>query len=268
VVDFDESVPDYVALGRLEGRAAMVIGAGRGIGRHAAHALHAAGAQIAVVDRDAALAQALATEVEGIAITADVTREAGVRHALDAAGAALGQLNAVVDIVGGIPAFGSVLELSEADWATAYELNFRHATIVTRIAGKLLADSGGGSIVFIGSISGLGGAPGRAPYGSFKAALHSLVRTAGFELAPLNVRVNAVAPGLTATPRVVARLPDSAEIGKPGGFPQARDIGAAAYFLCTDLSRMITGHVLVVDAAQTMRHPVGVGGGVVTISSR
>jgi NAD(P)-dependent dehydrogenase (short-subunit alcohol dehydrogenase family) len=262
MVDFVESVPDFVALGRLNGRGAIVIGAGQGFGRHTAHALRAAGAHVAIVDLNPELAEELATEVSGVAITADVRHEAEVQRALDVAVAALGHVHAVVDIVG-LGKHGPLVDLTDADWTDSYDVNFRHVTVVVRVMGRYLARQGTGSIVFIGSISGLGSAPNHGAYGAFKAAMHALVRTAGFELAASNVRVNAVAPGLTATPRVLAQLPDMQDVGVLGGLPQARDIGAAVYYLCSDLSRMVTGHVLVVDAGQTLRYPVEVPQGIV-----
>jgi NAD(P)-dependent dehydrogenase (short-subunit alcohol dehydrogenase family) len=267
MVDYVEAVPDFTALGRLDGRGTIVIGAGQGIGRHTAHALHAAGAQVAIVDVNPELARELASEVEGIAVTADVRHEVEIQHALDTAVAAFGRVHAVVDIVG-IGKFAPILDLTDTDWTDSYDTDFRHVTHVVRVMGRYLAGQGAGSMVFIGSISGLVSAPNHAAYGSFKAALHSVVHTAGFELATANVRVNAVAPGQTATPRVLAQLRDLERVGVLGGLPQARDIGAAAYFLCPDLSRLVAGQCLVVDAGQTLAYPVEVPGGIVATQAQ
>jgi NAD(P)-dependent dehydrogenase (short-subunit alcohol dehydrogenase family) len=262
MVDFSENVPDFAARARLDGRAAVVIGAGQGIGRHTAHALHAAGAQVAVIDLKPDLAQELAAEVSGLAISADVRDPREIERALQETVAAFGNLYAVADIVG-IGKFGPLLDLTGDDWVESYHANLGHAINVVRAFGRYFSEQRDGSIVFIGSISGIGSAPGHAAYGAFKAALHSLVRTAAAELAPSNVRVNAVAPGLTATPRVLMQLSDTSAVGVLGHLPQAQDIGAAAYFLSSNLARMITGHVLVVDAGQTLKYPVEVPKGIV-----
>jgi 3-oxoacyl-[acyl-carrier protein] reductase len=268
----DETIPDYASMGDLGGRVAVVIGAGQGIGGHVAHALAAAGARVACVDLNLDLARELADAVSGVPIQADVRQGSEVQRVLDGTIAQFGTVDAVVDIVG-LGKFGSVLEFTDEDWQDSYDVNFRHVALVTRIFGKHFTENCAGSMVFIGSISGIVSSGNNAAYGAFKSAIHSLVRSAAVEFGPHNVRVNAVAPGLTATPRVVAHLPNRDLVGRlggltgPGGLTRPEDIANAAYFLCSDRATMITGQTLVVDAGQTLRFPIELPSGVVSAQS-
>lgn len=111
-------------------------------------------------------------------------------------------------------------------------------------------------MVFVGSISGLAHVPGQAAYGTAKAALHQLVASMGRELAPAGVRVNAVAPGFTQTPRLLTILSSEqwSQVSSiiPRGAPGSpAEIAAAILFLASDLSSYVTGQVLAVDGGMT-----------------
>jgi NAD(P)-dependent dehydrogenase (short-subunit alcohol dehydrogenase family) len=243
-------VPDYAALARLDGRRFVVLGGGNGIGRQVCHALAQAGARVVCVDRSQELAEAVAAEVDGEPLVADITRRDELEHTL-----AQGPVSGLVDIVG-MPVLGPLAELDDDGWDRQFDLVLRHAFLALQIGGRAVAAAGGGTMVFVGSISGLAHIAGQAAYGAAKAALHQLVASMGRELAPVGVRVNAVAPGFIQTPRLLTML--SAEQwtkvssiiprGAPGGPPE---VAAAILFLASDLSSYVTGQVLAVDGGMT-----------------
>lgn len=253
-------VPRYADMLGLEGRGVVVLGAGQGIGRQAAHAAAALGARVACIDIDEERAQAVASELGGSAHIGDVTDAGSLREALEEAAKALGKIDALVDVVG-MPRYVPIMKLSDEDWDYQHEMTLRQAFFAMREGGRLMAETGGGAMAFVASVSGLGGAPGHAGYGAAKAGLTSLVRSAGWELARHKIRVNAVAPGLIMTPRIAAsRTEDSLEravrsiplrrIGQPS------DIASALLFLISDLSSYITGQTIVVDGGVTGRFPL------------
>lgn len=247
----DEAVPDYGARLRLDGRAVAVVGAGRGIGRQTCHALSQAGARVACIDLDLRAAQEVAGEVGGQAFCADVRQEAAVAEIFDAIEASLGRLAGVVDIVGASD--GRPLQEFDAGFlARTFELNLFQAIHVTRVAAGRMANTGGGSVVLVGSSAGFASLPNQLAYGSAKAALHHFVRGAASELGHQGIRVNAIAPGYVRTQRMVERFrPDQwNEVERNTPLQRAgttADIAGLALFLMQDLSSYVTGQVLLAD---------------------
>jgi NAD(P)-dependent dehydrogenase (short-subunit alcohol dehydrogenase family) len=249
--DVDRSaVPDFGALGRLEGRRFVVLGGGNGIGRQTCHALAQSGARVVCVDTSRELAEVVAAEVDGEPLVADVMRRDDLERAL-----AQGPISGLVDIVG-MPVLGPLAELDDDGWQRQFDLVLRHAFLAMQIGGRAIAAGGGGTMVFVGSVSGLAHIPGQAAYGTAKAALHQLVASMGRELAPVGVRVNAVAPGFTQTPRLLTILSSDqwAQVSSiiPRGAPGSpAEIAAAILFFASDLSSYVTGQVLAVDGGMT-----------------
>lgn len=238
---------------RLSGQVIAVLGVGPGLGLEAVRYLGQAGAIVACVDVDRDRAEAAAALVGGVSIVADVLDAKGFDSAMHALKwADVGPLRGVVDIVGG--SIGGLL--SDADDALIdrnFDLNLRHAFRVVRTGGKLIADAGGGSITFIGSLAGVVSSPSQAVYGTAKAALHHLVRCAGAELGPNGVRVNAVAPGLVATPRMMERFSEAEFEQVRHASPLGRilepvDIARIVGFLASDMASAITSQTIVADA--------------------
>jgi NAD(P)-dependent dehydrogenase (short-subunit alcohol dehydrogenase family) len=243
-------VPDYRAISRLDGRRFAVLGGGNGIGRQVCHALAQAGARVLCVDREPDLAEAVAAEVDGEALAADVTQREELERVV-----AAGSISGLVDIVG-MPVLGPLAELDDEGWERQFDLVLRHAFLSLQIGGRAIAEAGGGAMVYVGSISGLAHVPGQAAYGAAKAALHQLVASMGRELAPNGVRVNAVAPGFTQTPRLLAALTRQqwAQVGSiipRGSAGSPCEIAAAVLFLACDLSSYVTGQVLAVDGGMS-----------------
>jgi len=255
----DSPVPSYPDLLRLDDRGIVLIGAGQGIGRQAAHALASVGARVLCVDKDPDLAADIAAEVGGIAASGDVTRREDTERLFDEAVATLGRLRAVVDIVG-MAQYGDVLELDDANWDWHHDICVRQAFHVLQAGGRALRAGGGGSIAFVASVSGISSAPRHAAYGVAKAGLMSLVRTAAVELGPLGIRVNAVAPGVVWTPRVSGALGEEGLAEQSANSPlgtvaRPADIAAALLFLTSDLAGYISGQTLVVDGGVGVKFP-------------
>jgi NAD(P)-dependent dehydrogenase (short-subunit alcohol dehydrogenase family) len=243
-------VPDYKRLYDLTGRVMVVLGGGNGIGRQTCHALAQAGATVACVDRDQALADAVAAEVDGVPLVGDMTQRQEVERVF-AAAAKHGPIRGAIDIVG-MPLLGPLANLDDRGWATQFDLVLTHAFLAMQVGGEAIAEAGGGSMVFVASMSGLAQVPGQVAYGTAKAALIQLVAGMGLELGPSHVRVNAVAPGFVRTPRLNTMLNESnwSEIGKliPLGAPASpAEIAAPILFLCSDMASHITGQTLLVD---------------------
>jgi NAD(P)-dependent dehydrogenase (short-subunit alcohol dehydrogenase family) len=238
----------------LDGRAFVVLGAGAGIGMATAQALAGAGAQVLCVDRDADLAAEVSHAVNGVPLAADVTQRSEMERIFACARTKLSApLTGLVDIVG-IASFGPLTGATDETWNEQFDTVLRHAYLAIQLGGEAIAQAGGGTMVFIGSLSGYRSISNRGAYGAAKAALHQLVRNAAHELGPRNVRVNAVAPGLVRTPRLVASLPAEAWARIEQAIPLRRiatpeDIANTILFLSSDLSSVISGAVIPVDGA-------------------
>ncbi|MGZ5864866.1 MAG: SDR family NAD(P)-dependent oxidoreductase [Xanthobacteraceae bacterium] len=245
------AVPDYQALFRLDDRAFVVLGAGNGIGRQVSHALSQAGAHVACVDRDLALANHVADEIGGTALSGDITKRADVERVFAEADKALGPITGLVDIVG-MPHLGPLASLDDAKWSSQFDLVLNHAFLAMQIGGGAIAKAGGGSMVFIASVAGMVSIPGQSAYGAAKAALIHLVSCMGKELGPSRVRVNAVAPGFVRTPRLNSMLSEEQwkQLGERipiGGPALPAEIAAPILFLSSGLASHVTGETLTVD---------------------
>ena len=165
----------------------------------------------------------------------------------------LGHVNGIVNVIGrGIPTRATELDLDAWRWQLDNVLS--SAVITVQIGGAHVAAAGGGSIVLVGSIAARR-VPSDQPlfaYSAAKAALEQLVRVAAVELGPQAVRVNAVSPGLTSTPRVVGAwspedLARAAAINPLRRIAEPADVAGAIAFLSSDLARHVTAHSLAVD---------------------
>ncbi|HLF39914.1 MAG TPA: SDR family oxidoreductase, partial [Acidimicrobiia bacterium] len=151
-------------------------------------------------------------------------------------------------------------DTTDEAWDWTFDMVIRHAFLFGQEAGKVMAEDGGGSMVFIASVSGITSAPMHSPYGAAKAGLMSLVRTMAVELGPKAIRVNAVAPGMVWTPRVSQMVDEEGKQRNVDNAPLRRvalpeDIAGAALFLSSDLSSFVSGHTVVVDGGVGAKFP-------------
>src|SRR5262245_52599964 len=260
----DTPVPDYQRLLRLDGRRFVVIGAGQGIGRQASHALASAGARLMTVDVDGDLAADIAGEVGSEPFVGNATDRSDVERLFEHADAKLGGVDGVVDIIG-MARYAHLIEMTDEEWDWHFDIVLRHAFLAMQLAGRAMAASGGGAMVFVASVSGITSAPRHGAYGAAKAGLMSLVRTGAVELGPSNVRVNAVAPGVVWTPRVSAFLGEEGRERNNANAPLRRvalpeDIASGLLFMASDLSSYVNGHTLVVDGGVGAKFPYPMDG--------
>jgi NAD(P)-dependent dehydrogenase (short-subunit alcohol dehydrogenase family) len=242
----------------LNGKAALVTGAAKGIGRDVAETLAAAGAAVACGDVDTDCAQAVAERIESgggraIAMEMDCGDEASIVRATAEAADALGRLDVLVNNAGIYPPM--MLDGFDAGaFDRLQAVNLRGVFLCTREAAKAMRASGdGGAIVNVSSIDGLHPSfPGLGPYGATKAAVLQLTRAAALELAGSNIRVNAICPGPIRTEgtavgfdagmeaMVLPRLP-LGRIGSP------TDVSGMILALVSPAAAFVTGAYLVVD---------------------
>jgi 2-deoxy-D-gluconate 3-dehydrogenase len=183
----------------LTGRRALVTGASRGIGREIALAYARAGADVAVLARNAELLEVVAGEVRALGrraviATADVLDADATRAATAEAIEALGGLDILVNNAGGNSFSTPVASMRMSGWEKTMRLNLDSIVHITQVSLPALGE-GGGSIINVSSVAGLRGAPTMAHYGAAKAALISLTQSLAVETAWMGVRVNALVPG-------------------------------------------------------------------------
>ena len=263
-------VPDYLARLRVDGRSFVVAGAGMGMGRQTAHALTQAGAaHVVCVDVDGDRAAEVAAEINAtldagraeVALpwTGDVTtREGAVRLAAEAE-SSMGRIDGLIDIIG-MARWQSILEMEDETFDWEIDICLRHAYLLSQEIGRRMVGSGGGTMVFIASVSGLTAAPMHAAYGAAKAGLMAWVQSLAIELGPHGVRANAVAPGTILSPRMDAVFTDeqrrvNAANSPLGAMGSTSDIASAALFLSSDLAAYVTGRTLVVDGGVDAKFP-------------
>ena len=246
---------------RLDGRTALVTGGNRGLGKAFVLALAQAGARVAFVardaDRNAAVVAEMAAEgVEVIAIAGDITVEADVDRAVQATVDGLGGLDVLVNNAGACfhnPSW----DVPDTEWDAVFDLNVRALWKCSRAAGRHMAAHGGGSIVNVGSMSGIiVNRPQWQPaYNASKAAVHHLTRSLAAEWAPQGIRVNAVAPGYVKTEMSPVDRPELQrywiEDAPQRRFAVPEEIAPSVVFLAAAASSFMTGAVLVVDGGYT-----------------
>jgi 3-oxoacyl-[acyl-carrier protein] reductase len=245
----------------LAGRTALVTGAGRGIGRAIAEALLAAGADVWLNGRSAggldADCEALSAAHPGTArpLYFDLGDPAAIKAGFGAIQKTSGKLDILVNNAGVM--HGAVIEM--ASLASIDEMlitNLRGALLCSQYGVRLMARTGGGSIINIASIIGRFGTPGKAVYAASKAGLIGATLALSKEVAPRQIRVNAIAPGIIDTD-LIADLPADqraatlAAIGL-GRIGQPGDVAALALFLASDAAAYITGQVIGVDGGLVM----------------
>jgi len=243
---------------RLKGKVAIVTGGGAGIGKAIALRLAEKGADVAIGDIDEAAALAVAGQIEALGRRAavsrtDVTRKPEI-EALVAKARQLGPIDILINNAG-VEEITPLLEIPEAEWDRTLDTNLKSVFLCSQVAAhQMIADGRGGKMVNLGSIAGIM-PPRKVPhYASSKGAVHTLTKQLALELAPHNITVNAVAPGVIrnglsthhslADPERAARIESGIPLGRVGS---PRDIAHAVLFLVSEAADYITGVVLPVD---------------------
>lgn len=239
----------------LEGKVAIVTGAGRGIGRCIARTLASCRAAIACVDVNVVAAEETVSLIQAdggqaAAFACDVTNSEQVNAVVDSVVKRYQKLHILVNNAG-ITRDGLLLRMKDEQWDAVLNVNLRGTFLFTRAAARYLIKAGGARIVNIASISGLMGNPGQANYSASKAGVIGFTRTVARELASRQVTVNAVAPGFIATEMAHAlgedtlkQIQERTPLGRLGD-PQ--DVADAVLFLASPAAGFITGTVLRVD---------------------
>jgi len=243
----------------LEGRVALVTGAGRGIGEAIARTLATAGARVAVLSRTEANAQQVAHQIreaggEAMAITADVSDASAVEKAIETLLERWERLDILVNNAG-ITRDTLLLRMKDEDWDRVLEVNLRGAFIATRAALKPMLRQRWGRIINISSVVGLTGNVGQANYVASKAALIGFTRTVALEVGSRNITCNAIAPGLIETDMTRALSEQVREYALQriplGRFGTPNEVAFGVLFLCSELASYITGQVLIIDGGLT-----------------
>ena len=236
----------------LDGRTALVTGGSRGIGKAIAAELAGAGATVVLGYRSGAEeAEAVASEIGGKAVEADVSKPNDARRLVEESG----EIDILVNNAG-VTRDGLLARMSDEDWNIVIDTNLGGVFNTCRAAARGMMKRRGGSIVNISSIVGLHGNPGQTNYSASKAGIIGFTKALARELGSRGVRANVVAPGYVAT-RLTKELPEELQTAMLANTPLGRlgepeDIAGAVRFLCSDEASFVTGEVLLVDGGLGM----------------
>lgn len=250
---------------RLDGKTAIVVGAGNGIGRAISLAFAAGGAKVGCLDVEEASASATVAAIArqddtgiAIAVGCDVTSEASVAAAVAEVVQRLGTPQVLVNGAAVHDPSGTIVEVTPEWWSRVLAVNLTGAFLVSRAVIPLMAAAGGGSIIHIASQMGRVGAPGRAAYTATKGALIQLAKTMALDHAHQRIRVNSLSPGAVETRRLEHRWGDmatarskSVPLHPLGRLGQPDEIALAALYLASDASAFMTGSDLLIDGGYT-----------------
>lgn len=240
---------------RLEAKTAIITGAAHGIGAAAATLMAAAGANVVVADINATAGQNTVKAIQQQGGNAhffalDVTDNNQWLDIIDFTLSTYGQLTTLVNNAGAFHP-GNIANETLEGWQHLIAVNQTSLFMALKAARQSLIDSGNGAIVNISSLYGLVGSPNAISYHATKAAVRHMTRAAALELAPFNVRVNAILPGQIQTQMLAAITPEQAHAIQQatplGRIGDPVDIANGIVFLCADESKFVTGIDLIID---------------------
>ena len=244
---------------RLEGKTALVTGAGSGIGKAIADTFAGEGARVALADVNRAAAQSAARAIgnDAVAVHCDVTKRADIGAAVAETLSAFGALDILVNNAGATHSNKPMLEIGEEEYDRIFAINVKGLFQFCQAVVPHFRKNGGGVIINIGSTAGLRPRPGLSAYNATKGAVHTLTKSLAVELAPDRIRVCAIAPVATDTPLLPSFLgPAPGQREKfistvpLGRLAQPQDIADAALFLASTDADFVTGNIVEVDGGR------------------
>jgi 3-oxoacyl-[acyl-carrier protein] reductase len=244
---------------RLQGKSAIVTGAGRGIGKAIAKKFLQEGAEVFVCDIERSQLEGARKELAAFGTVhgevANVTSREEVEELVGQATGALGRIDILANNAG-IARFGQVLEIPDKDWNDTLAVNLTGVFLCSQVVAREMKDQGSGVIVNMASTNGILGEPDLAHYNASKAGVVLLSKTMAIELAPYNIRVNSVCPGFILTDLTLEGGMSEEEIRNYtskiplGRYGRVEEVANAFAFLASDEASFITGAELVVDGGQ------------------
>ncbi len=240
---------------RLDQKVAVITGAGAGIGRAIAETFAAAGCSVMVSDRDIESAHAVAADIQSrggkaLAMACDVTKADDLSALVQQTVERFGNLHILVSNAGG--GGPKPFDMPMADFQRAFDLNVNSLFQLAQIAAPEIQKAGGGAMLAITSMAGDNKNRRMAAYGSSKAATNHLIRNIAFDLGPMGIRINGIAPGATRTAALESVLTDAIASKMLEHTPihrlgEAQDMANAALFLCSPAASWISGQILTVS---------------------
>ncbi|MCV2869384.1 SDR family oxidoreductase [Defluviimonas sp. WL0002] len=243
---------------RLDGKTAIITGAGSGFGAGIARKFATEGARVMLADINLEAAQAVAAEIGGHARHVDVSDAASVASMAEAARQCLGPLDILVNNAGVTHLPAALDEVGEADFDRVFAVNCKSVYLTARVLVGAMRARGAGAILNVASTAGLSPRPRLSWYNASKGWMITATKAMAVELAPHGVRVNAICPVAGETPLLKSFMgEDTPEMRRKflstipiGRFSTPEDMGNTAAFLCSDEASMITGVALEVDGGR------------------
>jgi 3-oxoacyl-[acyl-carrier protein] reductase len=247
-------------MNRLDGKVALITGAGSGFGLGIADRFAREGARVLIVDINEAAAKTAAERIgeSAIGLAADVSKAADVNAAVEKAVSAFGKLDIVVNNAGISHRNRPMLEVEEDEFDRIFAVNVKSIYLFARAAVPVMQGGGGGVFINVGSTAGLRPRPGLTWYNSTKGAVHTMTKSMAVELAPSRIRVCALAPVAGETPLLATFMGEDTPERREqfinsiplGRFSKPEDIANAALYLASDEASLVTGVVLEVDGGR------------------